>query len=147
MSNQEYKYFYEDEVYRITKKGSLQFGMVVENVRRILFVFFSFFNPKTLLKAEFASSDESADEEEEERVGAGQVRVAWHPQGVEEVVSDRKVHLADRSLMPGDVVRRLLPGKKTQMGYCRDVKVFTSAQIIGTTQVWLPPSLVAHTAI
>ena len=42
MSNQEYKYFYEDEVYRITKKGSLQFGMVVENVRRILFVFFSF---------------------------------------------------------------------------------------------------------
>ena len=35
MSNQEYKYFYEDEVYRITKKGSLQFGMVVENVRRI----------------------------------------------------------------------------------------------------------------
>ena len=106
-----------------------------------------FFNPKTVLKAEFASSDESADEEEEERVGAGQVRVAWHPQGVEEVVSDRKVHLADRSLMPGDVVRRLLPGKKTQMGYCRDVKVFTSAQIIGTTQVWLPPSLIAHTPI
>ena len=34
MSNQEYKYFYEDEVYRITKKGALQFGMVVENVRR-----------------------------------------------------------------------------------------------------------------
>ena len=89
------------------------------------------------MKAEFASSEESADDEEEERVGAGQVRVAWHPQGVEEVVSDRKVHLADRSLMPGDVVRRLLPGKKTQMGYCRDVKVFTSAQIIGTTQVWL----------
>ena len=85
-------------------------------------------------QAEFASSDESGDEEEE-RVGAGQVRVAWHPQGVEEVVSDRKVHLADRSLMPGDVVRRLLPGKKTQMGYCKDVKVFTSAQIIGTTQV------------
>ena len=40
MSNQEYKYFYEDEVYRITKKGSLQFGMVVENVRRISLIFF-----------------------------------------------------------------------------------------------------------
>ena len=81
------------------------------------------------------------------RVGAGQVRVAWHPQGVEEVVSDRKVHLADRSLMPGDVVRRLLPGKKTQMGYCRDVKVFTSAQIIGTTQVWLPLNLTLHCSV
>ena len=68
-------------------------------------------------------------------MGAGQVRVAWHPQGMEEVVSDRKVHLADRSLMPGDVVRRLLVGRKTQMGYCKDVKVYTSAQIIGTTQV------------
>ena len=63
------------------------------------------------------------------------MRVAWHPQGVEEVVSDRKVHLADRSLMPGDVVRRLLPGRKTQMGYCKDVKVYNSAQIIGTSQV------------
>ena len=99
------------------------------------------------MQAEFASSDESADEEEEERVGAGQVRVAWHPQGVEEVVSDRKVHLADRSLMPGDVVRRLLPGKKTQMGYCRDVKVFTSAQIIGTTQVWLPLTHTLHCSV
>ena len=39
MSNQEYKYFYEDEVYRITKKGSLQFGMVVENVRKITLIF------------------------------------------------------------------------------------------------------------
>ena len=124
-------------MYRITKKGSLQFGMVVENVRRI-YLFLFFCNSNNISKAEFASSDESADDEEEERVGAGQVRVAWHPQGVEEVVSDRKVHLADRSLMPGDVVRRLLPGKKTQMGYCRDVKVFTSAQIIGTTQVRLP---------
>ena len=83
--NQEYKYFYEDEVYRITKKGTLQFGMVVEN-------------------AEFASSDESEDEEESP-LKAGQVRVSWYPAGREEVVSDKKVHLADRSLMPGDVVR------------------------------------------
>ena len=132
MSNQEYKYFYEDEVYRISKKGTIQFGMVVENVSTIIIEI------KTILpsslQAEFASSDESGDEEEE-RVGAGQVRVAWHPQGMEEVVSDRKVHLADRSLMPGDVVRRLLVGRKTQMGYCKDVKVYTSAQIIGTTQV------------
>ena len=84
MANHDFKYFYEDEVFRINKKGVLQFGMVIEN-------------------AEFASSDESSDDELP--VKAGQVRVAWYPQGTEEVVSERKVRLADRSLMPGDVVR------------------------------------------
>jgi len=115
MANHDFKYFYEDEVFRITKKGALQFGMVIEN-------------------AEFASSDESSDEEEQP-VKVGQIRVAWYPQGSEEVVSERKVHLADRSLMPGDVVRRLVQGKNTQRGYCRDVKVYSSVQVIGTNQV------------
>ena len=27
-TNRDFKYFYEDEVFRVTKKGSLQFGMV-----------------------------------------------------------------------------------------------------------------------
>jgi len=115
MANHDFKYFYEDEVFRINKKGVLQFGMVIEN-------------------AEFASSDESSDDEELP-VKAGQVRVAWYPQGTEEVVSERKVHLADRSLMPGDVVRRLVQGKNTQRGYCRDVKVYSSVQVVGTKQV------------
>ena len=53
MANRDFKYFYEDEVFRVTKKGSLQFGMVIEN-------------------AEFHSSDESS-EEEEQPVKAGQV--------------------------------------------------------------------------
>jgi len=52
LANRDFKYFYEDEVFRVTKKGSLQFGMVIEN-------------------AEFHSSDESSDEEE--AVKAGQV--------------------------------------------------------------------------
>ena len=90
MANHDFKYFYEDEVFRITKKGALQFGMVIEN-------------------AEFASSDESSDDDEQP-VKDGQIRVAWYPQGSEEVVSERKVHLADRSLMPGDVVRFGLVG-------------------------------------
>eukprot|EP00092_Neocalanus_flemingeri_P034351 GFUD01037358.1.p1 GENE.GFUD01037358.1~~GFUD01037358.1.p1 ORF type:complete len:1189 (+),score=379.97 GFUD01037358.1:41-3607(+) len=115
MANHDFKYFYEDEVFRITKKGALQFGMVIEN-------------------AEFASSDESSDDEEQP-VKVGQIRVAWYPQGLEEVVSERRVHLADRSLMPGDVVRRLVQGKNTQRGYCRDVKVYSSVQVIGTNQV------------
>jgi len=115
MANHDFKYFYEDEVFRITKKGALQFGMVIEN-------------------AEFASSDESSDDDEQP-VKAGQIRVAWYPQGSEEVVPERKVHLADRSLMPGDVVRRLVQGRNTQRGYCRDVKVYSSVQVIGTNQV------------
>ena len=28
LANRDFKYFYEDEVFRVTKKGSLQFGMV-----------------------------------------------------------------------------------------------------------------------
>ena len=33
MANRDFKYFYEDEVFRVTKKGSLQFGMVrIENL-------------------------------------------------------------------------------------------------------------------
>jgi len=115
MANRDFKYFYEDEVFRVTKKGSLQFGMVIEN-------------------AEFHSSDESSDEEEP-AVKAGQVRVAWYPSGAEEVVTEKKVHLADRSLMPGDVVRRLVAGRSTQRGYCRAVTVHSSVQVIGTSQV------------
>ena len=76
-----------------------------------------------------------------------QVRVAWYPSGAEEVVREGKVHLADRlgsswrrdtmprSLMPGDVVRRLVAGRSTQRGYCRDVTVHASVQVIGTSQV------------
>jgi ubiquitin-conjugating enzyme E2 O len=130
MANRDFKYFYEDEVFRVTKKGTLQFGMVIEN-------------------AEFHSSDESSDGEEPpvkagqvrvsccgaELCSAVQVRVAWYPSGSEEVVVERKVHLADRSLMPGDVVRRLVQGRSTQRGYCRDVTVYSSVQVIGTNQV------------
>ena len=47
---------------------------------------------------------------------SGRIRVAWHPNGEEEVVKEKNVGLADRSLMPGDVVRRLIEGKDTQRG-------------------------------
>ena len=84
---EEVHYFYEDEVFRIKKNGAVQFGMVVEN-------------------SEFISSDESDDEEIEDRLQRGTIRVAWHPNGEEQVVKEKNVGLADRSLMPGDVVRR-----------------------------------------
>lgn len=46
-----------------------------------------------------------------------------------------QVGLADRSLMPGDVVRRMIKGKDTQRGYCRDVKVKTAIQVCGSPYV------------
>lgn len=37
--------------------------------------------------------------------------------------------------MPGDVVRRLIPGKETQRGYCRDIWVQADARILGTKYI------------
>lgn len=45
--------------------------------------------------------------------------------------------LSDRSLMPGDVVRRLIAGKDTQRGYCRSVKVCADVQLLGSKKVIL----------
>lgn len=71
---QEYQYFYEDEVYRFNKKGKLELGMVLEN-------------------AEFVSSDEEFDVDEEDKVTKGSIRVAWYPKGEEQVLQERKVRL------------------------------------------------------
>lgn len=46
-----------------------------------------------------------------------------------------QVGLADRSLMPGDVVRRLIAGKDTQRGYCRDIVMTAALQVVGTKHV------------
>ncbi|RXG70171.1 (E3-independent) E2 ubiquitin-conjugating enzyme [Armadillidium vulgare] len=110
---QEFQYFYEDEVFRFSNKGQLELGMVLEN-------------------AEFVPSDEDSDQEEEAKVTKGSIRVAWYPKGEEQVLPERKVGLGDRSLMPGDVVRRLIKGKDTQRGYCRQVHVAASVQVVGT---------------
>lgn len=40
--------------------------------------------------------------------------------------------MADRTLMPGDVVRRLIPGKDTQRGYCRDIFVKADVRVLGS---------------
>lgn len=43
--------------------------------------------------------------------------------------------MADRTLMPGDVVRRMIKGKDTQRGYCRDIELTACVQVIGSKQV------------
>ncbi len=46
-----------------------------------------------------------------------------------------QLNLADRSLMPGDVVRRFVSDKDNQRGYCRDIKIYCVVQIMGTNKV------------
>ncbi|XP_064478867.1 (E3-independent) E2 ubiquitin-conjugating enzyme UBE2O-like isoform X1 [Ornithodoros turicata] len=114
------KYFDEDSVYRINKKGRIEFGLVLEN-------------------AEYVSSDEDDENSPSvpqwERMKRGHVRVAWHPKGREEVLSEKRVKLHDRSLMPGDIVRKVVKGKNTQLGYCRNTEVYATVQIFGTSSV------------
>nr|XP_050029755.2 (E3-independent) E2 ubiquitin-conjugating enzyme UBE2O-like isoform X1 [Dermacentor andersoni] len=114
------KYFDEDSVYRITRKGRIEFGLVLEN-------------------AEYVTSEDeeevAANVPQWDRMKRGHVRVAWHPKGREEVVSEKKVKLHDRSLMPGDVVRKVVKGKDTQLGYCRNTEVLATIQVLGTNCV------------
>lgn len=37
--------------------------------------------------------------------------------------------------MPGDVVRRMVPGRDTQRGYCHEITVRADLRIIGTKYV------------
>lgn len=37
--------------------------------------------------------------------------------------------------MPGDVVRRLIKGKDTQRGYCRNINVKSDLQVVGSKQI------------
>ncbi|KAI5698747.1 hypothetical protein M8J75_011563 [Diaphorina citri] len=114
-------FFYEDEVFRVNSKGLIQFGTVVENSELV------------------SSNDETSDSEvelhEDYKMKKGHIRVSWHPSGFTEVLSESKVGLADRSLMPGDVVKRLVKDKNTQRGYCNDIKIVATVQIVGTKLV------------
>lgn len=72
------KFFDEDAVYRINKKKYVDVGLVLEN-------------------SEFISSDEEQSDDPDyhgwERMKKGHVRVAWYPNGAEEVLPERKVNI------------------------------------------------------
>uniref|UniRef100_A0A182SZM1 Uncharacterized protein n=1 Tax=Anopheles maculatus TaxID=74869 RepID=A0A182SZM1_9DIPT len=109
----ENQYFYEDEIFCLTpKNGHVKFGLVLDNYDE--------------------SEEETADEDAPKR---GEIRACWHPDGREEIIKQRKVGLADRTLMPGDVVRRMVPGRDTQRGYCHEITVKADLRIIGTKYV------------
>uniref|UniRef100_A0A8D8MRR4 (E3-independent) E2 ubiquitin-conjugating enzyme n=2 Tax=Culex pipiens TaxID=7175 RepID=A0A8D8MRR4_CULPI len=108
----ENQYFYEDEVFCIDGKGRVKFGVVLE--------------------VEFSEGEEGF---EEDALKKGEIRACWHPDGQIEVVKQCKVGLADRTLMPGDVVRRMIKGKDTQRGYCHEILVKADVKIAGTKLV------------
>lgn len=59
-------YFYEDEVFTVDKRGRVKFGVIV--------------SPGTI-----------SDEEDEDYVDPGKVRVTWHPDGKEAVLPVHQV--------------------------------------------------------
>ncbi|XP_017031563.1 (E3-independent) E2 ubiquitin-conjugating enzyme [Drosophila kikkawai] len=115
--NHEYQYFFEDEVFRIDRRGRVHFGVVTET-------------------AESYSSDE--DDVPDEVLSKGEVRVAFYPDGKEMVQTEQSLGLADRTLMPGDIVRRRMPGQKDltgQAGYVRDVNVCADVKVLGSKYI------------
>lgn len=112
------KYFDGDCVYRITRKGRVQFGVILEN-------------------AEYLSSDDEDEVYETQltRMKRGRIRVAWHPKGQSEILSEKAVNLHDRFLTPGEVVRRVVGGEDTQLGYCRSTKISATLHVLGTNYV------------
>lgn len=63
----ENNFFYEDEVYLFDKKGRVKFGLVMENF------------------------EGSASDNEDDFLNKGEIRVAWHPNGDEEIINERAV--------------------------------------------------------
>uniref|UniRef100_A0A0B7AQH6 UBC core domain-containing protein n=1 Tax=Arion vulgaris TaxID=1028688 RepID=A0A0B7AQH6_9EUPU len=104
--------FEEDEVYVYKPGKGYSFGLVLEN-------------------SEFLSSGEEDEVDAvNDRLHKGTIRVSWHPTGKETVVAEDKVQLLDRSLMPGDVVRRLIPGQESQCGFVMDMDVRCHLRIL-----------------
>lgn len=74
MADGSWSFFEEDEVCRKTADGSFMYGFVVKN-------------------STYQSSDE--EEDDEDRLEKGKVRVSWHPTGKESVVSENQVWNVD----------------------------------------------------
>lgn len=64
------QYFYEDEVFKVDRKGRVKFGVITENSEATFY------------------SDEDTDEEV---LSKGEIRVKWHPDGKEEVLMEQAV--------------------------------------------------------
>lgn len=108
----EVKEFYSNDiVYRFDKRKRIRFGVVVD------------------------SYEASTDSDEFNALQKGQIRVVWLNNGNEQVWRQNRVHLMSRSVIPGDIVRRLEEGKESQRGYCKEFKQYATVRILGTDKI------------
>ncbi|KAK3607162.1 hypothetical protein CHS0354_004422 [Potamilus streckersoni] len=107
--------FEEDEICIQSSSGSYKYGLV-------------------LMSSDFFSSDE--DDDLPGSISKGMVRVVWHPNGEETMIEENKLILTDRSLMPGDVVRRLVEGQDSQRGFVKDMQIKCHLKVLGANK-WL----------
>ncbi|KAF7284596.1 hypothetical protein GWI33_021878 [Rhynchophorus ferrugineus] len=113
MSQEKVKEFYSnDVVYRFDKHKKIIFGVVVDSYE--------------------ASSD---DIDDAQALQKGQIRVLWSNSSREQIWRQSTVRLINRSIIPGDIVRRLEKDKETQRGYCKETKQVATIQIVGTDKV------------
>lgn len=113
MAQEKVKEFYSNDiVYRFDKHKRIVFGVVVDSYE--------------------ASSD---DVDDSQALQKGQIRVLWSTGPREQIWRQNKVRLINRSIIPGDIVRRLEKGKETQRGYCKETKQIATVQIVGTDKV------------
>ncbi|XP_018566113.1 (E3-independent) E2 ubiquitin-conjugating enzyme UBE2O [Anoplophora glabripennis] len=105
------EFYSNDIVYRFDKHKRIIFGVVID------------------------SYEASSDVDEYHALQKGQIRVLWSNNSREQVWRQSKVRLMNRSVIPGDIVRRLEKGKETQRGYCKETKQLATVQIVGTDKV------------
>ncbi|XP_060858484.1 (E3-independent) E2 ubiquitin-conjugating enzyme-like [Metopolophium dirhodum] len=114
MAKDDEKFFDKDEVVTVSSNtGLVYYGLVsTTNRSRSLTV---------LRKTSYKNHNE--------------IKVIWHPNGPEENISDDKVVLMDRSLMPGDAVRKFSEGKPSQFGYCKNIDINATVKILNTNKI------------
>ncbi|XP_050432797.1 (E3-independent) E2 ubiquitin-conjugating enzyme-like [Adelges cooleyi] len=113
MDKDDEKFFYEDEVAMVSPKtGLVKYGLVLNT-------------NGSRTESELKKSSKSSNH----------IKVMWHPNGNEEIMSDDKVVLIDRSLMPGDVVRKVNEGQLTQFGYCENIDIYATVKVLNTNKV------------
>ncbi|XP_022908718.1 (E3-independent) E2 ubiquitin-conjugating enzyme UBE2O [Onthophagus taurus] len=112
MSSTDVEEFYSNDiVYRIDARKRIVHGIVLD------------------------SYEDLGNSDEHNALQKGQLRVLWSNNSRELVWRQKKVRLLSRNIIPGDIVRRLVHGKETQRGYCKDSKQFATIQIVGTDKI------------
>lgn len=111
VGNEVKEFYSNDVVYRFDKRKRITFGVVLE------------------------SYEASTDADEFHALQKGQIRVLWLNSSREQVWQQNRVWLMSRTVIPGDIVRRLEFGKETQRGYCKESKQFATIQIVGTDKI------------